>query len=344
MRTSAHTLYSKSMYVANRRWQLHVWQLSGPPSGWRAQLDRDFEREPVMAVISGLGTDRWAPVHDFCEDRRVPCLFPNVEVPVAMPGDFYSIYLSKGVLLEAELIDRALAEPGPGTRIESVTQVYRTRDSGEAAARDLGERLRARGVRVRAVPLAPGGEDGAAAVAVRGLHGLGAGDALVLWLRPKDLAALGEPPPGEVSLYLSGLLGGLEQAPLSPAWRSRVRMAYPVDLPDRRVVRLDYPLGWFRLRHVALVDERVQADTYLACGILAETLKHMADTLVPDYLVEQLQEILDHRILTGFYPRLTLAAGQTLASKGGYVVQFASGAGAPTAGSGVVAYGGWTVP
>jgi len=59
----------------------------------------------------------------------------------------------------------------------------------------------------------------------------------------------------------------------------------------------------------------VQADTYLACGLLAETLKYMADTFVPDYLIERAEDMIDRRIITGYYPHLTLAQGQRFASK-----------------------------
>jgi hypothetical protein len=49
----------------------------------------------------------------------------------------------------------------------------------------------------------------------------------------------------------------------------------------------------------------------------------MVDTFVPDYLIERIEEMLEHRVITGYYPRLALAPGQRFASKGGYIVRFA---------------------
>ena len=133
--------------------------------------------------------------------------------------------------------------------------------------------------------------------------------------------------------------GGLEEAPLPPSWRHRVRLTYPFDLPERRIVRLDYALGWFRIRRIPVVARQVQADTYLACGLLSETLNDMADAMEPNYLVERMQGVLEHRILTGYYPRLTLATGQSFASKGGYLVKFAQ-----PFGTRLAPEGDWTIP
>jgi hypothetical protein len=116
-------------------------------------------------------------------------------------------------------------------------------------------------------------------------------------------------------------------------------MAYPFELPDRRAVQVDYPMGWFRMRQIPVVAAQVQADTYLACIILSDTINHMVDTFVRDYLVERVDDGLEHRILTGYYPRLTLTPGQSFASKGGYLVHFSEGLR-----SRVVADGDWIVP
>lgn len=122
---------------------------------------------------------------------------------------------------------------------------------------------------------------------------------------------------------MSGLMAGLEQAPVPAQWRGRTRIAYPVELPERRKVRVDFALGWFRIRNIPVVALPVQADTYLACGLVSETLNHMADTFVRDYLVERTEDMIEKRIVTGYYRRLSLAAGQRFASKGGYIVRFA---------------------
>src|SRR5207237_8231403 len=105
---------------------------------------------------------------------------------------------------------------------------------------------------------------------------------------------------------LSGLMAGLERAARPKAWKAQARMAYPFDLPDRRRVRVDYALAWIVGRHIPLVAEQVQIDTYLALGLLSETLKHMADNFVRDFLVERLERDLAQRIIKGYYQRLTL--------------------------------------
>lgn len=322
--------------LAQRHWRGHVWELTGPAAGWREQLEKDFAREPVMALLSGIGGAVWGPVHDFCESAQLPCLFPNVEVPTVADGDFYSIYFSKGVLLEAGLIARQVSTSLQGKAGGTVLQIYRAGDSGEAATKALAEALQGSGIKVRSKMLPANGLGKGLGQA---LHGATSTDALVLWLRPADLAVLGEAPAAPPAVFLSGLMGGLEQAPLPASWRAHARMTYPVDLPDRRMVRVDYPRGWLLLRRIPIVALQTQADTYLACGILTETLGHAGEVADPNYWVELIQESLDHRILTGYYPRLTLAAGQTLASKGGYLVRFADPSGPK-----LVADGDWTVP
>ncbi|MGZ6027818.1 MAG: c-type cytochrome [Myxococcaceae bacterium] len=307
------------MYRVLRKWQLHVWELTGPSDSWEQQLEQHLAETPVFAVISGIGGRTWAPVHRFCERAALPCLFPNTEVPVVAEQDFYPVYFSRGVFLEAELVASALPRPAAAAPRGRLVQVFRTGDVGEAAARALAASRAAGRLEALFRPLGPEAKVPELQAAV---HDVRPDDTLVLWLRAPDLALLPSTPPRVAAVYASGLMGGLERAPLPAAWRAAVRLTYPFDLPEVRRVRMDFPLGWFRVRQISVVSERVQTDTYLSCVILAETLGHMLDSFVRDYLVERLEMLLSHRLVNGYYPRLGLAPGQRFASKGGHLVHF----------------------
>jgi len=353
MHASAKKQSVKSMFMSHRLWRLHVWELTGPASTWGEQLDADMKKEPVFALVSGLGGSNWTPVHQFCERAQLPCLFPNVDAPVDDSRDFYPLYFSKGVLLEADLIRAQLASRSPqgegrggaGTKAEAgsqgeaarVVQIYRSGDSGEAAALELAAELKPLGIPVQNRPLAEGPPGKGVDQAVRAAQ---KSDALVLWLRPADLEDLGDAAGAPASVYVSGLMGGLEHAPLPTAWRARARMTYPYELPEKRDLRTRYALSWFSIRHIPVVDEPLQANTYLACGLLAETLSHMSDNLVQPFLVEMLQTKAERRLInTGYYPHLVLALNQHFASKGGYIVHFAE-----PEGTKLVADSDWIVP
>jgi hypothetical protein len=319
---------------------LHVWQLQGEPDTWEQQLHVHLMAEPVYAVISGLGGKTWAPVHRFCQSEQLPCLLPNVDLPVVAENDFYPVYFSRGVLLDADLMAKELfantSEQRP--RVRRLVQVFRRSDVGEAASNALMLHAKAAGIVVENHVLQDHASNDASAFEMA-LRGLGNDDALALWLRPADLQALPKNVPELARVLVSGTMGGLEQAPLPVNWRSAARIAYPVDLPDLRRVRMNFPLNWFKIKHIALVDERLQTDTYVACGVLAETLTDMLDSFVRDYLVERLEGMVSHRLVNGYYPRLGLASGQRFASKGGYIARFAG-----SDGVGILADGDWLVP
>jgi hypothetical protein len=336
MTTSVNTAHVRSMFKVNRRWVLHVWELTGPPATWPQQLDAKFTEQPVFSVLSGIAGRDWAPVADFCERRAVPCLFPNVEAPPAEADhSFHTLYFSRGVLLEADLIAAALIKAPAGSGVTRVRLVYRAGDVGEAGARSVATQLRAHGIGVASRVIPPNASVKTTADALRDPSST---DAIVLWLRPRDLAALEgmSAPPNPV--YLSGLMGSLDAAPLPLGWREHAHMAYPADLSEGRRVRVDYALSWFRIRKIPVVAEQVQVDTYLACGLLSETLKHMVDAFIPDYLIERLEDTVEHRIVTGYYPRLTLGPHQRFASKGGFLVRFDASS------QRLVPDGGWITP
>jgi hypothetical protein len=326
---------SRTQARAQHRWQLHVWTLAGGPESWETQLHERLHREPVFAVISGISGSTWAPVHRFCESESIPCLFPNVDLPLVSQQGFYTVYYSKGVLLEAELIARALEDPPPAERARRVIQIFRSGDIGADAAAELQALATTAGLTTVNRPL----QASTAAAIAAALKVTAAGDAIVLWLRAEELTQLRVAPPDGATVFLSGIMSGLEHAPLPEAWRGVARMTFPFELPSQRATLLNYPIGWFTLHNVPILDARTQVDTYIACSVVADTFGLMLDNFLRDYLVERLEATLDSRLVVGYYSRLGLAAGQRFASKGGYLVRFTGPSGTP-----IAAASEWLVP
>ncbi len=323
------------LYRVTRKWELHVWELQGAPADWEAQLRQFQAARPVFAVISGLGGATWAPVHRFCETSRLPCLFPNADVPVLNEHDFFTLYFSRGVLLEAALMADDMAGPAPAASAQGrrLIQVTRAGGAGEAAARQLSARMAGAGWEVDTRVLAPGDSATRLARAVE----VGPQDVLALWLAPEDVSALPGRAPAAARIYLSGLLSGLEQTPLPDAWRASTELSYPLELPERRALAMRLPEGWFHIKQLALSEPRIQLQTYVACQILSEMIGELHINFVPEYLIERTEVMLSHRRFNGMYPRLSLGAGQRFASKGGYLVHL-------SAPGQVSADGDWRIP
>jgi hypothetical protein len=314
-------LRSESMQSnAKRRWQLHVWALTGAPSTWEGQLNRDLEREPVYAVLSGLGGKDWRPIHRFCERAALPCIFPNLDLPVVAEHDVYSLYFSKGVLLEAGLLAQQISADNKAKPVGRVVQIFRADDIGADAAAEMKNIMSGSGIQTLERAL---GTSSASRLAEL-LRTLRPDDALVLWLRSADFALLANSPVSASRIFASGLMGGLENTPVPAAWRPVTHLTYPAELPDKRMIGVEFALGWMVHHHIPVLDSRVQVDTYVACGLTMETLTRMRGSFTADFLVESMEGMLEHQLVSGYYPALALAPNERFASKGGYIVHFAN--------------------
>ncbi len=318
----------ESMHVDWRRWTLHVWELTGEPDTWAAQLEERYRTQPVFAVLSGAG-GRWQPVHDFCEGNELPCLFPNVDVPGRAEAGAYTLYLSRGVLLEAEVMAAHLAGRGWTGRVR---QVWRNDEHRAAAgARAFAAAWQQQGGgQLLETRLQPGDALEAALPADESA-------AWILWLDRADLARLDKlTAVGDGPLLASGTLIG-EPHPLeSPAVDPRLSIIWPFALPAADGRRVDRVQHWMKSRGMAAGDWRTQVNTYFASTIVNETVIHMANNYSREYLIERIEHGADRSLATGAYPRIGLGPGQRFASKGAYVARFV--------GAGLRAQTDWIVP
>lgn len=282
-----------------RNWEHEVWELHGPEETWAAQLQAHQDRAPVFALVSGLGASRWAPVHRFCEQQAMPCWFPSLaQPPVESETDNYSVYFSRGLWLEADVLAQRWQQAGAQAP-RRVLQVLG--DAADAPVLDSLEAAMAGG------PMTFEREafDAARAPALlQRLRALGARDAAVLWLRPVQVEALVAAMSGPersnarqdgAALVWSGqLLAG--QAPnLPPAWLAASQVVYPYQLPDRRGGSLSYFRQWLQIARLPLADEVLQSEVYFAMAFLSDVLVDMLDNVQRDYLLDRAEAMLTLR-------------------------------------------------
>jgi len=326
-------------FRAYRTWELDAWELSGPEETWEAQLAAYYRRRPVFALIGGISAGGWGPVHRFCERHGVPCLFPNVDVPVVSGPGYYTVYFSRGVVLEAGALARHLGGEPESIRRGPVVQVYRDDETGRAAAdafRESATRSGVSGLRDVRLPVAgdPPGR------ILEEMQGGTRPATVVLWLSGSDLRRLGIRRggmafPGRV--YLSSTLAGTEAAAALGVPKLDAYLVHPFALPrkggERSRIRI-----WLKARKVPPGEERLQANTFFAEAIAVGALDLMLDFFSRDYLLETVEHMAEITVTPSAYARLSLGPGQRFASKGSYVLRYAPN------GGGFLPVGGWIVP
>ncbi len=302
-----------------RNWELSVWELQGAPETWSAQLIEMYRKEPVFAVISGLSNTTWAPVDAFCQQEKLPCLFPSVSLPPAQ-SDFYSLYYSKGVTLEANVLGkyfRNLGDKAP----HRLLQIYRDDELGRGAALALTEALKGMAITVENRALTSQ-EPADVKVALKGLSSK---DAVMMWLRPADLSTAFKSVPRQVpaNAYVSGFLAEDAVSVVSKAWKPYVRVVYPYELGAKRQKNATALKEWLKTWQLPLVAELVQSEVFFNLLFMTDLVSQMLDNLYRDYMIERAEDMLSQGSNVSAYPYLSLARGQRFASKGAYIARFA---------------------
>jgi hypothetical protein len=322
--------YAASQAQQGQRWQVSIWQLDGAPGEWAAQLERFHAAEPVFALLSGAGAADWRPVDRFCEQARLPCLFPSLDQAPEGGSDFYSIYFSAGVALEAKVL-AAQAPPGGG---DSRLHQWFDEPVGAQAAGVLAD-ARPDADRPRAAP--PAGQMPAA------LQGIAADDRLVLWMRAarlKELFALtGSPDAGIAwprTIFLSATLADPLQLEIPAGLKPRIRFvsAYDRFAPRRAWVRL---LPWLSRVGLGRDELRSRADAYAACALfgiaLSEVQRLRTLGIAVDFNRELLIESLQRSAsrwrddAAPFYAQLNVGPGRHIAVDKGQLLRYATPAG-----------------
>jgi hypothetical protein len=312
-----------SRELATRRLSLARWVLKGPPATWRVQLESYYRQHPVFALVGGITTGEWKPVHQFSEDHRLPCLFPLTDFPVISASDWYTVYLSKGYYQEGEGVARylhALDSKAGGTPI---LQVVRSSRAGRAlssgfleAWRDLGHAPPV------TVTLKPG--DKLTPELLRKSTGGSAAVTLILWdgaaavPAVEALAALTDKP---AMVFLSASYLGKSMRSIGEQARDFTYVAYPHRLPrDPK----EKPKGGMGNRQFPPNPTRVDAQIEAIVQVLSMALMNMSGNYYRDNFLDAVDKTMDQEAVV-LYERLSFGPGQRYASKGCYIVQLSKG-------------------
>ena len=327
VRKRSDNFLMKEMVYFYRRWNLAVWEVSGPPSGWAAQLDAHYKKSPVFALVGGLVAGSWRPVHDWCERMQVPCVYPVTDDPVISGTDWYTLYYSKGPYQEGQAAARYLrgtcADPA-----RTVVQVFRTGGAPERIARGFRETRAELGCPPAVeIAMAPSQKIGRAFW--EELAEAHPGAAVAAWVGPEDLSTAGELWEVETNaprpLILSHPLIESDPGVVPERARGGALLTYPGILPQDGTMRLKAVEQWCKVRKVPYTHPEILARMYYAGWFLSDVFMCLKNDYYRDYLLDAADMLKDQTYAIALYPRLSYGQGQRYSSKGCYLVALGPG-------------------
>ena len=326
---------------AFRNWKFHVWELHGPSETWPEQIRRQYDIQPVFAVVSGLVHGTWSPIGEFCDANQLPCVFPNTELP--MIGDAenaYSIYFSRGLTLEGEVLARYLSGQYP--RMNRLALVHSTGPYGLTPA-DAFRRTISSGLPDARIQEFEFSNDKELNAIIRKLASTANKfDALVLWPGGKvdaALTTLGKWRPRIKVIGLPSDALATERPEKLAALARNLLFAYPYELPSAYHPRSFRVRQWMHAQHLDITYPRLQFQTYYAMTMVEFALDQVLDDFFRDYFIEAIEHVAENNLNIGTHPTLALGPGQRFASKGAYIVSVDS-----KAPGGIRALSNWIVP
>lgn len=304
---------------------LSRWVLKGTADTWRSQLEAHYAKEPVFALLGGISPGTWEPVHRFCEEHRIPCLFPIVDEPVLSNSDWYTQYLSRGIRLEGESAARYLHGMVDLIKGRAIVQVSRDSRRGRA----LADGFRTIWTETGHAPVIDITLPASESLTAEKLQQIVAKDrpaVLVVWDDAsliKALTGLKEQADRPSMIIASGTFLGEALWTVPESLRAALYLTYPYRLPEdekrfdisaRKVLAGKNPNKY---------DSVIIRQAYIAQEVLGQALMMMRGEYYRDFLLDTIGMMEDMHY--PLYERVSFGPGQRYASKGCFVVQVGKG-------------------
>ncbi|MBW9261054.1 MAG: ABC transporter substrate-binding protein [Candidatus Thiodiazotropha sp. (ex. Lucinisca nassula)] len=304
------------MFKPYRKWQIHVWELTGDEASWPEQLSTYYTKQPVFALVNGLVPTGWSRVSEFCEGHGIPCLFPTTQQPVISDENYYTIYLNKGASHESEAVASYIRKNRPAAR---VVQIHDESDMlSSISSNALIDELNKAGISVDSVALGQLGDKTASDFRIS------KDDTVVLWLdrgKSEQLFNSGQLNSAEL-IMLSSQYYGTDTKLIPQDLTDSVLFIHSAEMPDKLNRLLIRSTGWFRAKRIYNKETKeIQANAYFSLKVLGDAVKHIRGYFYRDYMIEKIEHMIDDLPYTSIFPRLSMAPDQRFASRGFYVAK-----------------------
>jgi len=307
---------------AYRKLVLAKWVLKGAPGSWRKQLEDHLRREPVFALVGGIASGSWQPIHDFSEAHRLPCLLPLTDLPVVSDQDWYTLYFAKGYVQEGEAAARFLAERLELSADAGILQVVQDTAEGRALAEGFDAQWSGLGRRpVRTLRLGRRTPLPKAFLLQRLKEGNP--PAILLWTGADAfpaLDALGRTEGAVRDVVLSARLLQEAWGKVPEAARGFAHFTYPYRFPRQDGSYRQFAPEWTTGVHTG---SRIPGQAATLVRVLNQALKDMDRHFHRDHLLDVIGLQMDQPAPD--YERLSFGPGLRYASKGCHLVQVAAG-------------------
>lgn len=314
--------YRSEFAKAFRLWRHEVWELPADRRQWPAWLASRYHQQPVFAFIGGMVDGDWAPIHEFCEAQRIPCLFPFTDLPAVEKANHYSLYFNQGLMLEAKATAHFLRQ-SKDTEPATVVNLHAENARGAQPAAALAASLRD-APRHSVVDLSFKNSEQFAADWEAFINQQQAPFDVVVWPGAQDKLLRAQ----LLKLAQRAERVFLPSAQLEADWSEvnaevigKLYFGYPYELPDAYHPHAFRVRAWMDTNDLAIDHERLQFNTYYALNLLQFGLEHVVEHFSRDYLLEYIEHEAENSLNPGTFPRLSLGPGQRFASKGAYIVQ-----------------------
>ena len=317
------SINNRSEFIAtDRKLALAVWDLQGEESTWQAQLDQHYQANPVYALVGGVVHGSWNGPAKFCDGHRIPCLFPDTELP-AWPASAhgYTMYFSAGLVLEAKTVATFIARND--ARQQRIVQIAADDSFGQVPAKVFQQALdaqNAHGAASRTITFRDRAELDAALRA----NGSDAKQTLIVW--PGNdakmvLDALVANKPQASQIILPSRAISTATSMQSGELASRLRFANPYELKPASHYKIFETRAWLRTRGLGRDYPNTRLKAFYAMSLLNAAVTENRDDYYRDYLLERMEDVSQNDMNPGMYPALALGPGDRYAAKGAKIVR-----------------------